>query len=229
MDGLMPDHPSVAVDLPGHGLEPEELPEDATFDEVVEGLAGFIEQIETPQIDILGYSMGGRIALGLMLAQPERIRRAVIVGASPGIEDEEARHERIHVDEARANALESEPFERWLEAWYAQPLFAPLRASTAFPAMAERRAQGHPEALAKTVRVLSPGRQPPLRQRLATCPVRALLMAGALDETYAASNRLLADANPQFESVTVAHAGHAPHLEQPDDFLHAVRSFLDAD
>ena len=229
MDGLMPDHPSVAVDLPGHGPDPEPLPDDATFEEVVEGLQAFCSQIETPQIDLLGYSMGGLIAMGLLCAEPERIRRAVLVGASPGIEDEAARSERASLDAARAEALEAGPFETWLDQWYAQPLFAPLRASDAFADMRARRAMGRPEALAQALRVLSPSRQPPLRQRLATCPVPALLMAGALDERYAASNRSLADANPLFESVTVPGAGHAPHLEQPDDFLDAVRAFLDRD
>ena len=229
MDGLMPDHPSVAVDLPGHGPDPEPLPADATFDEVVEGLRAFLAQIETPQIDILGYSMGGRIAMGLLLAEPERVRRAVLVGASPGIEDEAARATRAELDEARAQALETQPFEDWLEDWYGQPLFAPLREHPGFAEVLARRLQGRPEALAQAVRVLSPSRQPPLRQRLATAPVRALLMAGALDERYAASNRALADANPHFESVTVPGAGHAPHLEQPDEFLDAVRHFLDRD
>jgi 2-succinyl-6-hydroxy-2,4-cyclohexadiene-1-carboxylate synthase len=229
MDGLLPEHPSVAVDLPGHGPEPEMLPDDATFEEVVEGLGEFIAQIETPQIDLLGYSMGGRLAMGLMLAEPERIRRVVLIGASAGIDDAKARAARAALDEERAHSLAHAALPAWLDAWYAQPLFASLRHAPGYEAMLARRCEGHPEALAQALRLLSSGRQPPLRQRLATCPVRALLMAGSLDERYAASNRALADANPLFESVTVPEAGHAPHLEQPDDVLFAVRSFLERD
>lgn len=229
MDGLMPEHPSVALNLPGHGATPEELPVGVTFQEVVEGLGAFAEQIETQQIDLLGYSMGGRLGFGLMLRQPERFRRVVIVSSSPGIEDDEERAARVETDKTWAQALESESFEAWLEKWYAQPLFETLRASPGYAAMLERRLQGRPETLAQALRLLSPGMQPPLRQRLATCPVRALLIAGSLDTKYAESNRALAEANPQFESVTLPGAGHAPHLEQPDAFLHAVRSFLDRD
>ena len=71
--------------------------------------------------------------MGLLLAEPERIRRAVIVGASPGIEDEAERAARAELDEARARDLETQPFEDWLEAWYGQPLFAPLRGDAGLP------------------------------------------------------------------------------------------------
>jgi len=229
MDGLMPEHPSAAVNLPGHGVNPDPVPEDASFDQVIAALGQFMAQIETPQIDLLGYSMGGRLAMGLMVADPRRFRRVVLVGASPGIEDEAARATRIEVDAQRAAQMERGPFEAWLDGWYAQPLFAQLRAAPGFDEMLAHRRQGDPAALAQALRMLSPGRQPPLRQRLATCPVPALLMAGAHDETYTRSNRELALANPQFESVTIADAGHAPHLEQPDEFLRVVRSFLERD
>lgn len=229
MDGLMPEHPSAALNLPGHGADPDPIPENATFEEVVAALEQFIAQIESPQIDLLGYSMGGRLAMALMLADPHRFRRVVLVGASPGIDDEAAREARRQADDQRAAQMERGPFEAWLEAWYDQPLFDQLRRSPGFDAMLARRGQGRPEALAQALRTLSPGRQPPLRQRLATCPVRALLMAGVHDETYMRSNRALALANPQFESVTLQDAGHAPHLEQPDEFLRVVRSFLEHD
>ena len=229
MDGLAPDLASLALNLPGHGTDPDPVPEDATFEEVVEALHTFLAQIETPQIDLLGYSMGGRVALGLMTADPERIRRAVLVGASPGLDEEVEREARTVADGALADALEEGPFEAWLEAWYEQPLFDDLRSAAGFGDMLARRRTGRPEALATALRALSPGRQPPLRQRLATCPVRALLISGARDAKYTALNRGLAQANPLFESVTVPDAGHAPHLENPDAFLHAVRTFLERD
>ena len=104
---------------------------------------------------------------------------------------------------------------------------APLRASEAYEPMLARRLEGRPDALADALEAFSPGRQPPLGKPLATCPVRALLMAGSQDAKYVASNAALAEANPAFEAATVADAGHAPQLERPDDFHDAVRRWLD--
>lgn len=216
----------LAPTLPGHGAEPAPVPEDD--DDALLGVVAFLLAQAPPEpFDLVGYSMGGRLALALLAAAPERVRRAVIVSASPGLEDEGERAARRELDRVRAAALRALPFELWLETWYGMPLFDALRASPAYPGMIERRLQGRPDALAAALEAFSPGRQPPLRQRLATCPVPALLMAGSLDAKYVASNRALAEANPAFEAMTVADAGHAPQLERPDEFHDAVRRWLD--
>lgn len=220
------DRAYLAPTLPGHGAEPAPIPTDDEdiFGAVVEGL---VAEVPPEPFDLVGYSMGGRFALALMAAAPERIRRAVVVSASAGIEDEGARAQRRELDRVRAGALRSLPFELWLETWYGMDLFAHLRASAAYAPMLARRLEGRPDALANALEAFSPGRQPPLGKPLATCPVPALLMAGSEDAKYVASNAALADANPAFEATTVANAGHAPQLERPDDFHDAVRRWLD--
>ncbi len=215
----------LAPDLPGHGPNPPPVPDD---DDAFLGVVAFL-LAHAPQepFDLVGYSMGGRFALALMAAAPERVRRAVVVGGSPGIEDEGERARRRELDRVRAAALRALPFDAWLETWYALPLFELLRASDAYDGMLQRRLEGKPDTLAAALEAFSPGRQPPLGKPLATCPVPALLMAGSLDSAYVASNAALAAANPAFEATTVAGAGHAPQLERPDDFHDAVRRWLD--
>lgn len=218
----------LALDLPGHAAEPWIGGEDDdAFGRVVAWTAARIEAAGLGACDVLGYSLGGRLALGLMTARPDLLRRAVVVGASPGLEDEGERAGRRELDAVRAAALRSLPFEVWLDTWYAAPLFDSLRENPAFAAVRARRRTGRPEALAAALEGLSPGRQPPLRQRLATCPVPALLMAGSLDATYAACAHRLAAANPRFEVQVLPEAGHAPHLEQPHEFVRVVRAWLD--
>ena len=215
----------LAPDLPGHGATPAPVPDD---EDAFLGVVAFLLAHAPPEpFDLVGYSMGGRFALALMAAAPERVRRAVIVSASPGIADEGERARRRELDRVRAAALRSLPFDLWLETWYGMDLFASLRASAAYEPMLARRREGRPEALASALEAFSPGRMPPLGQRLATCPVPALLMAGSLDAKYVASNATLAEANPAFAAATVAGAGHAPQLERPDDFHDAVRRWLD--
>lgn len=220
---------AVAWDLPGHGTNQETVaPGPQAFDTAVAWLADRIEAQFAGAVDVLGYSMGGRLAFGLMVARPELLRRAVVIGGSPGIDDEIERRTRKRDDDFKARKLERGPFEDWLDAWYAQPLFASLRAHPDFPALRARRLRGDPARLASTMRALSPGMQPPLRHRLSQCAVPALLVAGSRDAKYAESNRGLAASNPQFRAVVLPGAGHAPHLEtEPDAFLATVRAFLE--
>jgi len=217
---------AVALALPGHGRASEPVPAD--FAAVVDGLATRIAAEAAEPVDLLGYSMGGRLALALAVGHPERLRRVVAVGASPGLDNEVARIARRAADERLAYALETGPFERWLATWYAQPLFDGLRASAGFAELLARRARARPAELARALRVLSPGRQPPLGHRLAECRVPLLLMAGAEDAKFTAIHHNLARLGPSIEAVTVPGAGHAPHLEQPDEFCRLLRAFLDA-
>jgi 2-succinyl-6-hydroxy-2,4-cyclohexadiene-1-carboxylate synthase len=225
---LEPARDCLAPDLPGHGADPAPIaPGPRAFDETVERVAALIEARFDEPVDLLGYSMGGRLALGLVADRPDLLRRAAAVGASPGIDDEIERRTRKRDDDFRARSLERGPLEAWLDDWYAQPLFGPLRASPAFAAMRARRAAGDAAALARALRALSPGIQPPLRHRLSQSTVPLLLIAGALDAKYAAIGRDLAAASPSIRDAVVPGAGHAPHLEQPDEFLRIVHAWFD--
>ena len=78
----------VAVDLPGHGgsdTPPE--PERYGMERVVDDLTRILEHLDIRKADWIGYSMGGRVALGAAVLAPEGIRRLVLEGASPGIAD----------------------------------------------------------------------------------------------------------------------------------------------
>jgi 2-succinyl-6-hydroxy-2,4-cyclohexadiene-1-carboxylate synthase len=219
---------TAAPDLPGHGGEPWiEGPVEDAFERATDWLAGRARALGQGPCDLLAYSLGGRLAFSLMLARPELVRRAVVIGAGTGLEGERERAERRELDASRALALRRLPFRVWLRGWYAGPLFRGLSGHPSFGAMLARRLQGDPRSLAAALEALSPGRQPPLGQRLATCPVPALLVAGSLDARYADSNRRLAEANPRFEARLVPEAGHAPHLEQPHELVRIVRTWFD--
>jgi 2-succinyl-6-hydroxy-2,4-cyclohexadiene-1-carboxylate synthase len=216
----------VALTLPGHGRASEPVPKD--FAGVVAWLAEHVQEAAGEPADVLGYSMGGRLALALALEHPELVHRVIALGASPGIDNDVERIARRAEDERLARKLETSDFAEWLEDWYGQPLFDGLRASPDFAALLARRTRARPADLAQALRVLSTGRQPPLRHRLADCPVPLLLMAGAEDTKYLASNQDLARLSPFIDAVAVPRAGHAPHLEQPDEFCRALRAFLSA-
>ena len=208
--------------LPGHGTAPEAVPTD---------LGGWLEWLlertrDLPPLDLVGYSLGGRLALHLALAAPERVRRLVLLGASPGLESRPARAERRARDEAWAAQLEREGLEAFLADWYAQPLFTPLMELDGASALLARRAVGHPSALAAALRAVSPAGQANLWPRLPELSMPVLWLAGSGDESCAASSRRAAARCPRGLHALVPGAGHAAQLEQPSALATLLDPFL---
>jgi 2-succinyl-6-hydroxy-2,4-cyclohexadiene-1-carboxylate synthase len=206
----------VRVDLPGHGGS------------AVPG-AGFAEAAallgETGgSAAYLGYSLGGRLCLRLALDRPELVRALVLVGASPGLDDPAERAARRASDDALAAELERVGLERFLDRWLAQPLFATLPPERA--GRADRLANTT-RGLAASLRLHGTGAQEPLWDRLAALRPPTLLIAGALDAKFAAlAERMAERIGPAATVTLVPGAGHAAHLERPDEVAALVRGFL---
>ena len=161
---------AVAPRLLGHGGPTSAR----TFDEEVDRLAETLRG-RSPVV-VGGYSMGGRLALGLLLRHPERVSRAVLIGTHPGLETEASRRERAALDDARAERIEAEGLERFLAAWDAAPLFT----RRAPPPRDGLEAGG----VALALRRLSLGRMPPRWAALATTRVPITWVVGSDDPTH---------------------------------------------
>jgi 2-succinyl-6-hydroxy-2,4-cyclohexadiene-1-carboxylate synthase len=209
---------SVArADLPGHGGSAAvrlDLVETTAALSVVGGEAAYV-----------GYSLGGRLCLRLAVDRPELVTALVLLGASPGLADPTERAARRKADEALAAAIERDGTEAFLERWLTAPLFAGLRPTPAD--LAARRANP-PEGLAAALRLLGTGIQDPLWDRLGelACPV--LLVAGAEDPKFAVlAGRMTNAIGPSAEVALIPGAGHAAHLERPEEVALVVERFLD--
>lgn len=203
------------VDLAGHGGTPpaRDLPEAANRLGRDGGWGAY-----------LGYSLGGRVALHLALAQPDLVTALVLIGAHPGLEDAAERAARAAADDDKANRLLDVGLDAFLDEWLAQPLFASL------PPEADQRAerrQNDAAALAVTLSNLSTGRQAPLWDRLPSLAMPVLYLAGERDEAYVRLGRqAVAAIGDNATLELVPGAGHAAHLEQPDFVAQRVRAFL---
>jgi len=231
-DALAGEHTVLAVDLLGHGRSQSPAdPDRYALRPTCADLVRVLEAQGEASAHVLGYSLGGRVALGLAALHPERVRSVVVIGAQPGLADPAARAERVRADAERARALEEEGLAAFVDTWMAQPLFASQRRrlGEAFWAAARRqRLANDPRGLAASLRGIGAGAQPPLHAELARTPVPALLAVGAADAKFRAIAEDTARRMARAEVAVIPDAGHACHLENPPAFLAAARRFLRA-
>ena len=235
----------VRVDLIGHGKS--DAPDDAsryTMEHAVEDLQALLHHLSVEQYALIGYSLGGRVALHLACAAPEQLWGLVIESASAGIEDPAQRAARVESDEALAQSLFNLPsrqegagpglrlatdgLEAFVDTWQAQPLFA-SQSSLPAEVLSEQRRQrleNSPTGLANSLRGMGAGAQDYILDRLSVIDAPAFFLAGALDTRYAALAPVLAGQVPGARHCIIENAGHTSHLEQPEVWSRLVRDFL---
>lgn len=232
-DGLVPvfakTHRTIAVDLLGHGgTDAPTDPERYRMERCVDDLAALLEGLRVERASLLGYSMGGRVALHFAAAVPDKVNTLVLESASPGIADPVERAARIESDEALADAIERDGIAAFVDRWERLPLFGSQRRLPAEVRSAQRarRLDNRAAGLANSLRGMGAGAQRPLVDDLAGMSMPSLLIAGELDEKYCAIVREMAAAMPNARAVIIPDAGHNVHLERPDDFADTVVAFV---
>jgi 2-succinyl-6-hydroxy-2,4-cyclohexadiene-1-carboxylate synthase len=217
------------VDLPGHGAATG-LPDEAyTMAGAAEGVLRTLDRLEIERSLIVGYSMGGRLALYLALRHPDRCAGLFLESASPGLEDGGERAARRRADEERAARLEGGDLRGFLRDWYRQPLFAPLaRDGDLLRRTIEERLHNDPAELARSLRGMGTGSQPSLWNELPDLTVPALAVAGELDDKFVGISRRMAALSPGMRPAMVPGAGHNVHAETIGLYLSLLRPFLSA-
>jgi 2-succinyl-6-hydroxy-2,4-cyclohexadiene-1-carboxylate synthase len=220
---------TLSVDLPGHGrsASPAEVAA-YTMAATVADLVAVLDRKGIPRAHVLGYSMGGRVALALAVAHPERIGALVLESASPGLASVGERAARVAADAALAERIEREGVPAFVDYWENLPLWAGQArlSADARAALRAGRLQNNPVGLANSLRGLGTGSQSPLWDRLGDLACPTLLVAGYDDAKFSDLARRMAEAIPNNELLLVHNAGHAVHLEQPAVFARLVRDFL---
>jgi 2-succinyl-6-hydroxy-2,4-cyclohexadiene-1-carboxylate synthase len=201
----------AAPDLPGHGDVPA-----CDWDEAVAKIGGQLAGMASPRC-LVGYSMGGRLALGTALAHPGLVERLALISAGPGLAGAGERRRRRRRDQALAAHIEAVGMPAFAREWLAQPIFAGLRDRPAewrkvdLAARAGNRAEG----VAESLRRLGQGRQPYLGGRLGELAMPFLVVVGGKDARYLKLGRRLVVQSPGAVLAEVPGAGHAVVGERP--------------
>jgi 2-succinyl-6-hydroxy-2,4-cyclohexadiene-1-carboxylate synthase len=218
--------PTLGIDLPGHGGSSSLASEEPWFEETSVLLDKTLSELDVPVVDVVGYSMGGRVAMHFTQKFPSRVRKVILESSHPGLVSNLERSQREKSDAQWAELIQTD-WPNVLSEWYKQPVFKSLQKNLALEtAVKIASAQvNNPQKLAAAITGFSLGRQP----QNGPFEHKTLFIAGEQDSKYERIGHELGQKFPQITPCVIKQAGHNVHLEQPKAYLSAIARFLELD
>ncbi len=218
---LEEDYFIIATDHIGHGQTevPAEI-ERFSMEEQMKDIREILRHYRVEQVRIIGYSMGGRIALSFAVKYPSLVKQLIVESSSPGLQTEEERVSRRQSDERLAARLERDGIEAFVNFWENIPLFhtqKKLPLAQREQIRSERLNQ-RVEGLANSLRGIGTGSQPSMWTALESLSVPLTCIVGTLDEKYVNLAKEMQEKNKNIEIIEVPDTGHAIHVEKPRVF-----------
>ncbi|MDP2301478.1 MAG: 2-succinyl-6-hydroxy-2,4-cyclohexadiene-1-carboxylate synthase [Ignavibacteria bacterium] len=219
----------ITIDLPGFGKS--NIPADTKFyssEFMVELLNEFTNYLNVEKINLVGYSMGGRLALSYVKKNGHKLSSLILESTSPGLKTENERRLRIASDAALAEYIKSHTLQDFINYWKSLPLFNSQKKLTdeenklIFKRMLELNKNG----LIGSLSGFGAGTMSSLWNSLDEITVPTLLISGQLDEKYLGINSEMSELIPNSEWVILEDAGHNTHLEKPEEFVNLLCSFV---
>lgn len=219
----------ITLDFPGHGSTA--VPTDParySLENTAADLARILDELKIERAAVLGYSMGGRVALYFALRYPGKMLALILESVSPGLATEQERQDRTVADRALADFIEEKGIAAFVERWENLPLWS---SQVNLPedvrdSLHRQRLNNCPAGLANSLRGLGTGVQPSLWDELEEYGRPVLVLTGELDAKFTLTGQLMAAKFPNARHETVAGAGHAVHLEKPGEFESLIKGFL---
>ena len=220
----------ITVDLIGHGLTDAPYSvQRYSMEEQVELLHDFFEARRIPSFTLIGYSMGGRVAIAFTLKYSEMVEQLILESSSPGLPTPEERATRQKSDLALADRIEKIGLEHFVDYWGNIPLFdsqKELPASVQHAIRTERLEQ-RAIGLANSLRGMGTGEQPSYWEELHNYTKPVLLITGELDKKFEQKAHDMKKRFQCCENVIVPNVGHAIHVENPQTFATIIEEHLE--
>jgi 2-succinyl-6-hydroxy-2,4-cyclohexadiene-1-carboxylate synthase len=219
----------IGIDLIGHGKSdpPADVNEYKT-ESLVSHINNILDHLKLKEVILLGYSIGGRVALNYAISYPQNIKCLILESTSAGIKNEKERSERIESDEDLASYIENNSIEKFAERWMNQDIFNTQRrfSDAKLKKIRRRIAQNSKTGLANTLRGFSTGKMAYLAESLNLIQSPVLLISGELDTKYSNGNSELKKKFSNAKHTVIKNAGHNTHLEESERFIQVINNYL---
>ncbi|MEH2274901.1 MAG: 2-succinyl-6-hydroxy-2,4-cyclohexadiene-1-carboxylate synthase [Nostoc sp.] len=230
---LLDEFSYLTIDLPGHGKTRVVGGDDYyTITNTAHALINLLDELKIAKCFLVGYSMGGRLALYLTLHFPERFLKVALESASPGLLAKAEQLERIKLDRQIGRKLTrivtKSDFAAFLSNWYNQPIFGNLKNHPEYDRMVESRLQNNLHELDKSLCFMGTGCQPSLWEKLQDNKISMLLLVGEYDEKFISINTKMAKVCEIAQLKIISNAGHNIHFENTLAFVENIKYFLSA-
>ncbi|KRG16114.1 2-succinyl-6-hydroxy-2,4-cyclohexadiene-1-carboxylate synthase [Lederbergia galactosidilytica] len=226
----MQDHYTIlSLDLLGHGKTSAPIHCDRyEIKQIANDLATILTELKLEKVHLLGYSMGGRLALTFAILFPEKVISLILESASPGLASQEERDARIYQDEELAQMIEKKGIKPFVDYWQNIPLFSTQKnlPKAIQEKIREQRLQQNSLGLACSLRGMGTGRQPSWWPNLNTLMIPVQLICGGKDPKFFRIAKDMIKVVPNAKMTEVPHAGHAIHVEDLKSFGTIVKEFL---
>lgn len=221
---LLPHFYCICIDLPGHGQSPALAAGTSGFERVANEIQTTLNHLAIERYHLLGYSLGGRIALHVAQAYPDNLLSLSLESSHPGLQTEAERQARTRNDHAWSEKLSSVPIESFLSLWYLQGVFAELTEPKR-QALILKRSNNSSKALLTIFEPTSLAKQEDLWQLPSRLQLPCHYFVGKDDSKFSAlASRWASLTDIQVHEI--ADAGHNVHLAAPTHFCHLLIKHL---
>lgn len=219
----------VCIDIVGHGrTDSPDHPNRYGMMSVVQDINQIIDSFKWNRVDVLGYSMGGRLALSFAMEYPHKVRKLILESSSPGLKTEEERKNRQIQDERLAELILEQGIEEFVKYWENIPLFSSQKKLSTEKQLEIRkqRLQNSAVGLANSLKGMGTGVQPSWWEKLNQFEVETLLLTGTLDGKFCSIAEEMASLMKKAHWIKVNESGHAIHVEHSEKFGTIIDGFL---
>lgn len=217
----------VTIDLIGHGKTggPED-PDRYHADKQIRDIISILDRIQPTPLILYGYSMGGRLALNLLVDEPGYFHGAILESATCGIEQKDQRQQRAVLDEQRAAEIEQD-FSKFLSLWMQSPLFSDSKTlNTGTKYYRKIMNMQKPALLAASLRGFGTGSMESVCNRLSSINQKVLLIAGKNDLKFVPIQHKMKQLLPDADFIEVENSRHRVHLDQTDAFVNELKKYI---
>ena len=206
------------IDLPGHGGSAEIRV--SGFTDVISLLRDTLLSYNILKYWLVGYSLGGRVAMIAACQEMPGLCGLVVEGGHPGLQSDAERDTRRDSDHHWAERFRHDALTEVFTDWYQQPVFASLNARQR-EALVALRSQNNGETLAAMLEATSLAVQPDLRAALTARAFPFYYLCGERDSKFCALATELAATRH-----VIRNAGHNAHRENPAGVVDCLAQIL---